>query len=157
MLGGVCTAWLVLLAPGASTPLDPFAAGSRAGGDVVAVRGDLVDPFARPRMRASERSPAVARRASFDLKDPFAPASPVGRRAIPAASLGPDLADPFQDSVADSVADPVADPNAGPEGHRRCATPRASNGAAVQRPDGLGPPRCDAPVRGGAQLLDPFG
>jgi hypothetical protein len=150
MLGGVCTAWLVLLAPGASTPLDPFAAGSRAGGDVVAVRGDLVDPFARPRMRASERSPAVARRSSFDLKDPFAPASPVGRRAVPAASLGPDLADPFAHPT-------VADPNAGPEGQRRCATPRASNGAAVQRPDGLGPPRCDAPARGGAQLLDPFG
>lgn len=151
MLGGLCSAWLVLVAPVPSAPLDPFANAAPAPRELVAVRGDLVDPFARPRTAVTERAPARrVRTPSFDLKDPFAPPSSLGRRHEPRSVSVPDLADPFLRPVARPRAPGV------PDDEPRCAEVRASNGAKVQRPDGLAPSRCAEPVQSGPQLRNPF-
>jgi len=63
MLGGVCTAWLVLVAPTA-TPLDPFHGAASRPHVEGTVPGDLVDPFAEPRAHARE---APARRSIGSL------------------------------------------------------------------------------------------
>lgn len=148
MLGWLCSAWLVLVAPVPSAPLDPFADASPGRREVVAVRGDLVDPFARPevaRPRTDDAPPHRVRSSSFDLKDPFAPPSSVGRRHEPRRGSVPDLADPF----AHAVAVPA-------DGEPSCAPVRASNGAKVQRPEGIAPSRCAPPARLGPQLRNPF-
>lgn len=155
MLGGLCSAWLVLVAPVPSAPLDPFADASPGSREMVAVRGDLVDPFARPvvaRPTADgiEGAPAHrVRSSSFDLKDPFAPPSSVGRRRAPRAASVPDLADPFARPGARPVAVSADD-------EPPCAAVRASNGAKVQRPHGIAPSRCATKATRGPQLRNPF-
>lgn len=154
MLGGAFTAWLVLAAPSdaaeaasepsSAAPLDPFTGSPqhREPRDESPVQGDLVDPFAEPSVPHAA-APGDARwLATLDLKDPFAPQAHEARRAAPPPKTGPDLADPFRHGAR--VPDDDDDP---------CPAPKASNGATVQRPDGVPAARCR---RGRPHLRDPF-
>src|SRR5688572_12555146 len=131
-------------------PRDPWvtamrSASSPGSADDAQVPGDLVDPFRAARGSSSSAHVSVDVPGGLDLKNPFERHASSATRVDPAprGNGSPDLVEPVAHPVPVTGDEPGA------------CTERASNGATVQRPDGMESRGC-AP-RGGPHLVNPFG